>query len=481
MPRRAGLAFLALLPALLVTSAPARAQTVSASPGQVFPERFVNGVDLGTSERPQNLTPLGINYNDCIRDMVLRFNLTVSGFDGSESLQIWATKSGDCTADTARGVGANAVTTCWIAGQGFAARVITSPLTLTFDVRVQDLVGLQNAPPSPPNYVPQGPSACTAQTTFVGVPINIYFVPVGPGNTMMGTSYKYTIATDLVGPNAPGGVKRGVGDTLFKLSWTPNVDADTNGYDVFLDPNPALGDAAPMAPMAPAGATSVLVCPEAGASPAQPPDAALEGGDDGSSLDATTSSADSGCYYESVFSSLDSAVGGYDGSISACVNNACPSTALNSAIVLEGGPVQTYDDAGNPIEGGLTTGSGGISTIPSGYLVGAPTNGVTVPDKNTGSFTITGLVNGVCYTAVVAAVDASGNVGPPSAETCDFPDIVKDFWDLYRNDGGKAGDGCALEAVGEPVPAGSGIALIAVAGAGTLVRRRRRRIRRGAS
>jgi hypothetical protein len=109
--------------------------------------------------------------------------------------------------------------------------------------------------------------------------------------------------------------------------------------------------------------------------------------------------------------------------------------------------------------------------------VGASKGQLTISDKSVGTYTITGLKNGTTYNAVVSAVDAYGNIGPPSVEQCDYPAPVNDFWTDYRNDGGRAGGGfCALEAVG--APAGSSLAGVAlVLGVGGIVRRRRRRSR----
>jgi hypothetical protein len=455
MLHRARFAFFALLSAGLVGPEFARAQTVSPS-GQAHPDRYVHGNFLGPSTRPQNLMPLGINYSDCTQDMVLRFNVVVSGFTGSQSMQVWASKSSNCADSTARGVGANAVITCWLVNQGFAGDIIGSATTRTFDVRVQDLVGAQNAPPNPANYVQQGPDACTAQSTFVAVPINIFFLPLDSSLNSTGTSYQYSITTDLVGPPAPANVLPGIGDTFLGVTWTPNSDADTTGYDVFLDPLPGQEYAA---------AVPVQVCPDAGVV-ASPQDADLESGDDGSASGATGSSAD-------VCTSM------FVGNSNSCPlppMSVCASGALTGAIVQDGGTVIETDDAGNPIEGGAVSRSGGLSTIPSSYLFGAGPSGVTVADKNTGTYTIANLKNDVAYTVVVAAVDGSGNVGPPSVEACQCPSRVNDFWNLYRQGGGQAGGGCALESVGEPVSAVSGVALIAATSA---LARRRRRNRRG--
>ena len=84
-----------------------------------------------------------------------------------------------------------------------------------------------------------------------------------------------------------------------------------------------------------------------------------------------------------------------------------------------------------------------------------------------------GLVDYVTYTVVVASVDGTGNIGPPSLEVCDYPAPVRDFWQTYNEDGGKAGGFCALETIGTGgAPALAGVA--GVLGLAAFMRRRRR-------
>ena len=487
----------ALLPALFFAAEPARAQsmasssaTVSAS-GQEFPDRIINGVNYGESTRPINLTPQGINYDDCIADMVLSFNLVLSGFDGAENLQVWASKSSDCTQPADRGVQGSVAATCWpVAFQYWQTGPIYTDVILPFQVRVQDLVGLQNAPLTPPlTYEAQGPAACNAQSSFAAVPLTINFVPVDSNGGYAGTAYHFRQQTDLVGPPAPSGVSLGVGDTLLLATWNLNPDSDTSGYDVFIDPIPGHERMLSSIP----DATS-LVCPNTGA--ATSPDAgdggdsgdgnpsdtgddgSADGGDDGSAdaavdADAGVASApvDAGCYFLNV--------GGSNGAA-----GTCSSVVLTSAIVQDSGvavAVESLDDAGNVIDSGTsTTVSGGISTIPVANLVGTANGGVTVADRSTGSYTIRGLKNNITYNVAVAAVDPFGNIGPPSAETCNAPAPIADFWKIYRDDGGKTGGGlCSIETVGAQVPSTTGILLFG--GSGALLIRRglaRRRSRR---
>jgi hypothetical protein len=463
MLRSTRLYVLALVPAMLLASEPARGQTtatsgptISPASGQLYPNRFVNNVGFGPSTRSTNLNPLGINYSDCVQDMILRFDVVVSGFDGSESLQVWATKSGDCLTTGERGIG-SAAATCWLVDQGFSGLVIGTSTMKTFDIRVQDIVGLENSPlPAGANYIRQGASACTAQTSFVGVPMDLFFLPLGTDQNVKGTPYKYHIpSADLVGPPAPAGVSIADGDTLFVVNWMPNVDSDTTGYDIFIDPIPGQEDAS-----ASSVAVPMLYCPDTGAPlPEAGGDGSIDdSGDAGASGAAMTndaSSTDAACFYITV--------GG-----APAVSSTCNDPALAGGIVQDSGT--TTDDAGNVISG-----SGGISTIQPQYLVPGAA-GLTVSGKAAGNYTIGGLRNGTVYNVAVSAVDTSGNVGPPSPQSCDYPAPVNDFWNLYRQGGGQAGGSlCALEAIGAPVPSVAGIALFAATSTLMLRRRRKRR------
>ena len=468
------------LAAVLFVSESAGAQTMSAATvaasGQMFAHRIdVNGNDLGVSTRPVNLTPLGINYDDCISNLILRFEVIVSGFDGSENMQVWATKGSNCNAATSRGALGAVAATCWLVNPGFTAQIHQQPITLSFDVRVQDLVGAQNAPPFPANYVRQGVSACSAQNTFAAVPLVVAFVPVDSSGNPDGTEFDYSQPSDLVGPPAPTNPVQSAGDTLINLNWQINTDSDTSGYDVFIDPIP--GQTAPSMGISDA---TVTTCPDGASTGVTPTPTTQDSGDDGSDGDdgssgndgstTSTPSSDSGCITTNVGGSTASGAGGV-----------CTSTLLTSGMVQDaGGTFIETDEAGNPIEGGTPMSlNGGISTIPTANLVGAGAAGMTVSDKNTGNFRITGLTNNVHYNLVVAAVDGFGNVGPPSEEVCDYPALVRDFWNTYRQDGGGAGGGlCALEAVGKPGSAGVGLGLLL--GAAVLTHARRARPRRSA-
>jgi hypothetical protein len=475
MPRRARILGFASSCVLLFASPFARAQVtgpIIAQGSQLFPDRIVNGVTVGT--RPQNLNPLGINYQDCASDMTLHFALTASGFNGSQLVEVWAGTS-DCSSDTSRGVGS--VPSCWQVQPPIAGFLAGSTAPLFVDARVQDLAGHLNNVPMTATYSPLGAAGCLSQTVDTAQSVSIFFLPTdASGHALSGAQgYTYPIKVDLVGPPAPASPGIGDGDTLFVVQWTPNTDTDTAGYNVYIDPIPGQEGTT----SAGVGGEPVLVCPDAGVEASSTDatvEASVEGGDDASGGDSTIDDAEAGdasggpddasgpadavCYY------LVSGGGSNTG--------ACGSSVLSSTgVVIDGGAaVATTDEAGTTT---TTGGAVGISNIPPQFLVGATPPNITVSDRSSGSYTITGLKNGTNYTVVVAAVDGFGNVGPPSGQKCDYPAPVNDFWNQYRQGGGRSGGNlCALEEVGLPAPALGGGIVVATS-ALAMIRRRRRR------
>ena len=328
--------------------------------------------------------------------MTLQFSVLVSSFGigATQNLQVWATTTGDCTAPTTRGIGTTA-DTCWLVNEGLADLVETSTQAYQFNVRVQDLVGPQNAPPQGSSLVHENATACIQQASFAAVPIDIWFLPLDTSGNYVGTGFNYSLTADLVGPPAPAAVSIGDADGLLAVHWTPNVDTDTAGYDVFIDPPPG------SRPIVDGGSNAY--------------------GGDGASTNA----------------------------VGACMGIGLPTGTLAGeggvAPAVEGGTVVSID-AGDQV----ISGAGGISTIPCRYLVGttcaagspAYTNfgNPTVTGESSGSYAIRGLTDGVPYDVVVAAVDGSGNVGPASIGVCDSPGPAKSYPQAA----------CALEAVGKP-------------------------------
>jgi hypothetical protein len=514
---------LAAIAAILLVSGAARAQSINAS-GQPYPERYVNGADVGESTRPQNLNPLGINYSDCIQDMVLVYSVTLSGFGAAndDNMQVWATNTGDCTVDTTRGIGVSSeAPTCWLVNDGLTQPNLQTPTTKQFSIPVRALVGPQTdtIPKAGTLVTDQGPAACLTQPSFAATSVTVWFLPLNANGTfdMGGTPFSQTITADVVGPPAPTNVAIGDGDTLFSMTWMPNTDTDTIGYDIFIDPPPGSGAVVDAGFVPP---TKTLYCPDAGSvtrdadatsvtseeaeasddaseEAAELEASALDGAVDATmakASDAATTGADSGCIYVNMAPSPPTST-----------SSTCTSTALTSGTLVVDSGVATAEDTGvdtgttieNVDEAGLLvetdsgtteSGNGGIASIPCQYLVAQSCSSVsaaaytntgnpTVTGETISTYVIKGLTDGQTYDVVIAAVDGSGNVGPPSTCVDDYPAPVNDFFKIYRQDGGQAGGSfCALEAVG--APAGAPIVGMAFGAMAFTMARRRRRNRR---
>jgi len=410
---------------LAIASSPARAQmppppvpTVLRTRGSALPDRILPGGDnLGASTRPADLTPDGINFDDCMQDQTLQFALTLTGFNG-ESLEAWASTSSDCAEDVNR---IGPTPTCWLVASAVPALTTDVPTPETFGIRVQDLVGWQTSPPTSAAYQTLGQSACNAQPTFAAVPLTIYFLPIVGDMLATGSlPLEYPIATDLVGPPAPAGLSLTPGNSILFVDWNPNTDSDTIGYDLFTDPPPRETADASASTTTP---TPTLVCDDAGTS------------DDSGAY----------CFYEGLGNPANNVAGG------TC---SAPDVTI-----------------------------GGASGVASTSMVPAGSMGLDVLGESTETYTISGLTNGTTYAAVVAAVDAFGNVGPSSAPVCDSPSATLHGFgqtDGGQIDGGLAGGnsggGCTLAAVGSSAAdTATAFALLGFVGMGLRSRRSRRR------
>ncbi|MBV9947363.1 MAG: hypothetical protein JOZ69_10980, partial [Myxococcales bacterium] len=227
----------------LFPSGVARAQVATAGAPSISVSQQINPNRVlpdGTTPpaRQQNQNPLGINYQDCISDLSLHFNLLAANLDGSQIIQIWAGTS-DCSSDVSRGIGG--VATCWKLGSlaGFIAGAAPIPLP-DISVRAQDIVAHQGETPPPTVYTAAGPDACTKQTVDTAQSITVFVLALDSESHAIANSlvYSYQFRTDLVGPPPPTGLSIADGDTLLQVSWTATSEADTAGYNLYIDPFP---------------------------------------------------------------------------------------------------------------------------------------------------------------------------------------------------------------------------------------------------
>jgi len=240
-----------LVPSLARAQASGGNENISAAVAN--PERYLyeNGVcptcaatDVTDSPRPQNLNPSGVNFTDCEQNLRLDFPLVLSGFAAgdSASVQAWA-GTVDCTQNGNRISTAGVEHPCWQVAGFYGPVVAMAGQSITMSVYARDVLRYE-APPSGTGvtqvYEPtfnsssQGASACHVQPTDAAVPLNIYFIAIDSTANTVGTSYEYSLSTDLVAPAPPCNVDAQGGSNLLDVQWTaPDSDPDRVGYAVW--------------------------------------------------------------------------------------------------------------------------------------------------------------------------------------------------------------------------------------------------------
>lgn len=225
--RRAVLCFAA--PTAFVVSLPAVAHAQSIS---VYQEQSLPRVDADgelVSKRPIALKPEGVNYQDCVDDLRIRFPLQLQGFEGNASLEAWAGLGGaDCKQQQNRS-GINA--TCWKLGPNIG--LTTNP---TVDIPVRAIMA--GAPPFRPAEPVADESVC-GQIDLVT--ISVQFLYFSPGQLATPTMSKdLAVEVDTVGPAPPTGLRTLPGDGRITVQWD-NISGEgglsvLTGVRVYCDP-----------------------------------------------------------------------------------------------------------------------------------------------------------------------------------------------------------------------------------------------------
>lgn len=210
-----------MLLALCTLAAPRRALAqiaiASGSPILVNPDGSIYTESRGTI--PNNVATLP----DCVNDLRFRYTFDVTAVDPSYSIETWASRSGDCSQDTARRDQAGR--SCWRAvdeSSALATRV-------TIDVPIRNLI---TEPLTTGNLYQPGTAEQCAGITQRNY--NIYFILAQAGVSQNAVNGSVTVKT--VGPNPPGGISVGVGDKLLKVGWTPLASLqDLQKYQIYCD------------------------------------------------------------------------------------------------------------------------------------------------------------------------------------------------------------------------------------------------------
>jgi len=400
--------FLVCLPSI------ARAQSIGIFQEQSLPRVDKDGKTV--NKRPITLKPEGVNYQDCVDDLKIRFPLQLQSFEGNASLQVWAGLNGaDCKDQRNR---SSASTVCWPLGPNIPLQV--NPVV---DIPVRNIMA--GAPPfSPLEYqkaLEMGPDMCGKVDLAT---ISVQFLYFSPGQLATPSQSKdIGVEVDTVGPAPPTGLRTEPGNGRIKIVWN-NISGEgglsvLTGVRVYCDEassgtTTTTDDAATSEP-AEASCTEVPNEPDA-----NDPDA--DAGTTTVCEEAGTSTTEAG---------------------TSTPATACSSPNFGEEVIPDEKFNQQYGC-------GAITGNAG-SSVTATSLRGQP------------------LKNNVTYAVAVAATDAFNNVGPLSAPICEYPELTTDFWENYRKAGGDAGGGCTTS--GAPMGSMTAMASIGLVALSALRRR----------
>lgn len=372
---------------LLGLSRPAFAQAQITIPNQASLLRLdKNGKTV--TKRDAGLNPEGISYQDCVDDQQIQVTLQMTGFEVGAAVQAYASVAQDCTGPTSR-AGATAV--CWpVYDSGIP---LQASATINIPVRKIMSGALQATAPDATQNI-------CGKVDLSNV--TIQFLYFAPGNTSTGTvAASVTIAVDTVGPLPPTGLRTKPGNTRITVEW----DQISGGTED--DSGTSTGGG---------GVTDILgvrVYCDLQAPTTATADASTDGATDASAEASTTCDADANA--------------GDGGDAATCTSGATTSTTTCSSpnfVQADGTPVVPDNAFDAKYLCGSFNGTGGQQITATG-VGGKP------------------LQNDTTYALALAGTDRFGNVGRLSSVKCEVPEVTTDFWDDYRNAGGKAGDGCS--------------------------------------
>lgn len=408
--------FFAALAASAALPSVARAQEITIVQSNSLPRISADGKPV--TKRPSGLTPEGVSYQDCLDDQRIQFAIQQATPEAGSSFQVWAGLAGANCSEQVNRDGSNR--TCW--------QLVTEiPRVPNPVVEIPVRAIMSGAPPFRPAEPGVGADVCGKIDLAT---LSVQFLYFSPGQLASPSrTAEISVQVDTVGPEPPTGIDTLPGNQRIIVTWD-NISGEggvtaLTGVKAYCDPEQA----------APAETATSATEEDAACEEVPSEDAGDEdGGDGGGTI--------------TVCSDAGASSGASPASTGGCYN----------ANLAPPGKEIIPDDAFNAkYECGSLFGSTGASLVATA-VGGAP------------------LVNDTHYAVAVAGTDAFGNVGPLSSLHCQWPELTNDFWENYKDSGGGAGGGlCAATHPGAPVGSLSALAVIGVATASVLRRRRGRR------
>ncbi|MBS2031616.1 MAG: hypothetical protein JST54_27215 [Deltaproteobacteria bacterium] len=221
--------------------------------------------------------------------------------------------------------------------------------------------------------------------------------------TTNGSLFKsITVTYDSQPPGAPDLTSVSPGDSHLSINFDPPSDSDIGSFQVLVAPVGA--QAAPIAHIAPSSSST-------------------SGSSSGSTGTTGTTAA------------------GSDSGSSGSTGAASDSGSSGSSGSTGSGSSSGSSGSSSASSSGSSTGASGFTAYPcnaNAQVVATLGPGVTsgvIPDSTT-------LVNGTTYSVQVRAIDQAGNVGACSNAMNGTPQVIDDFWRLYKAAGGSGDGGC---------------------------------------
>lgn len=393
--------------------------------------------------------PFWISKSDCdATDDILGFTFTVpsSAVSGNYLFEVWASESVTCLLDAERHSVSNPKCK-QIANLGAVKKT-----TIDAPIRSSDIA---NTLDGVENCVDSGSQTGTRKVNVSFLLLAKTTEDVPAANAVTYPSGTIDIAVDLLGPDPPSTVTASSSEAALAVDLTGSTPSqDTLGYYIYCDPPPT-EDASTNggcdcvnagAGTATGGASVTTTTTTTTTSATMPPPPNGGGGAGGDLPQPAPGGAGGAAAGAGGAGGAAAGAGGGTSSGSAtCTTSNISDDVCVSCILKPGQDPPTDAYLCGRISGTSTSGTAAILTNDRAYAVG------------------------------VAAYDSLGNVGKLSPIDCDTPQAVSDFFETYREAGGKGGGGCAVSprfrTTSTLAPLGAAIAAI------TFALRRRKRSR----
>jgi hypothetical protein len=376
--------------------------------------------------RRQGQEPYGINFQDCLVDNRLEFQVSMSTLPDSR-VEVWVSRGEDCGSEDQREINGN----CWNVYS-------ETPNDRVWNISVSPqrvVAGYNNSDVRRTEGV--GVEVCESIVSSGGANNLIFHFMVVEGDQVLATTVPWKTKIDVERPPPPTGVTAGSGEDRLIVKWGRSSGQDRSSYHIYCELAGGSDGGVDDAGNGSGGTTSGAGGTSGGGADDAEVDGALTGDAAGGAAGADGGLGDAASLVFFPLQATDGGEGGTSG---------------------DGG---TGGDDGTSGEGGTDGGEGGAGggdDVPEVPAINAscPSPGLVQPNPparyRCGSASAgatqgeaTGLQNGLNYAVAVATVDTLGNVGPLSEIECGTPRPVTDFFEAYRDAGGDAGGGfCAI-------------------------------------